>query len=453
MRFRNTKQVDFLFLAEVTSREEKSLILLTEELKRRGYSAEYLLSGEWEGRRYKKQPKVLVINSCFDMNSIEHTVYTIAGEMKKVVTLRWEQIETKEDRENGEGCEEKRIVETSKTFNTFAWGDDYYNRMIKIGMDEKYIHCVGPVFMDFLRPELKQVYYSQPTLKEKYHIPFNKKILLFISNFSVIDFQSENYIWNETHYGTEAANNILSVERKTQNAILEWFVQFLKDYGEEWVLIYRPHPGVQEGTKAVEISNKTEGFFFISDLSAQQWIVAADKIVTNVSTMISECYVSRKPVIVIRPYQLPDVMDTALYEGVEYLETYDRFVNAVLDDEYSINIPIFNKFYDITDIPSYIRISDELEEIYKCSTYDAIWNEDELVYVRKRAINQRIKNFGSNVLKDMKLEIKKVMRCLHKVYEPKTVWGKKYMIKAENIIKHDQEFKRKVRYILNMTNE
>ena len=313
MKIGKKNQVDFLFLSEVPQREERSLILLTEELKRRGYTAEYLLFGEWGNRRYKKKIGVLVVNSCFDRHALEHTIYTIAGKMNKVVALRWEQIPSSHYEESEDSFEAERISQTAKTFNTFAWGDDYYERMVECGIERKYIHKTGPIFMDLLRPEFRNIFKSREYITKKYDIPSDKKILLFISDFFILDLTKEEYDYYIKLYGVKDMELLIEFEKKTQKILLEWFERLLSDKACEWVIVYRKHPGVKEGTKAIELSRRKEGFYYISDFSAQQWITIADKVATVQSTMVSDTFFFGKDILIVRPFDVPKHFDSPLY--------------------------------------------------------------------------------------------------------------------------------------------
>ena len=452
MLFSKKETIDFLFLSEVKLREENALILLTEELKRRGYNAKYLLFGEWGAHRIRCDVKVLVINSCFGIEAIEHSVYAVVGKAKKVVTLRWEQIESNAEKDKVNSYEGEKIVNTSKTFNTFAWGKNYYDRMIKIGMKEKYIHMIGPIFMDFLRFPYDSIYLSEREIKEKYFIPYNKKILLYISDFSMTDENSESVEWFLNYSGETETNRLIDFERKTQTVLLEWFEKFLKNNGDKWVIVYRPHPGCSKETKVINLSNKVRDFYVISELSGQQWIKVADKIATSYSTMISEITIARKSLIVLRPYTVPETLDFSLYSEVISINKYEMFVNAVLNDIYSTKAINIDNIYDFNDTPCYIRASNKLEEIYWSNDYNSEWDREEFVLIKRKYIIKRIVNIHNTLLYDIKHVIKKVIRVVLKSYHPKSNIGKLLVEKATDCSQHNFYMIDKIVDILNSVN-
>lgn len=444
----NKKEIDFLFLSEVTAREERSLILLTEELKRRGYSAEYLLCGEWGNHKYRKHINVLIVNSCFDRTALEHTVYTVAGKAKKIAALRWEQIPINAP---DYSYEYDRIIATTKTINTFAWGEHYCDCMRKCGVQEKYIHKTGPISMDFLRPEFQKTFNSKEYIMNRFNLP-KKKILLFISDFSLMELDKKVYEFSVELYGAQNFERMINYEIKLQETVLEWFERLLSEKGNDWIIVYRPHPGVQEGRKALELSKRLNGFYYISEFSAQQWIKIADEVATVASTMIADAYFSDKNIIVIRPFEVPSEMDNPLYDEVGYIETYDALKNALEDNEYSINAKNIKEYYDVTDQASYIRIANALELIYHNKIYNTKWDEADLAFVKRYRIIRRLSILDKIIVEDIKKIVKRVLRILHRTYEPKSSFLKDWIMKAENIVKHDENFRKDMENILKEIN-
>ena len=83
------KEVDFLITSQVVPREENGCILLREELRRRGYTAEYLRYPRGYWRKYKNNVKVLIKNGQFSTDWLmARDTYSVVGAIEKCVSRR-----------------------------------------------------------------------------------------------------------------------------------------------------------------------------------------------------------------------------------------------------------------------------------------------------------------------------------------------------------------------------
>lgn len=267
----------------------------------------------------------------------------------------------------------------------------------------------------------------------------------------MIEDESESCHWVENEYGRELRQKVCEFERKLQGMLLDWFEKFLDHCGDKWVIVYRPHPGISEGKKVCEASERIDGLYYISDLSGQQWIMTADKISLSFSTMIAEAYAANKIPAILRPFEVPAISDPIYYQNINdngYVSTYEEFEKTVLNNDNLPDISSLSRYYDVMDEPSYIRAVNELEKIYNSNRYNAVWDKADLLFVKKESIRRRIKILPEIFFCEIKCIIKQVMRDVHKFYEPRTYVGKKYMEKAENRAIHDRKLKMKIRKIL-----
>ncbi len=84
------------------------------------------------------------------------------------------------------------------------------------------------------------------------------------------------------------------ISQKSQNEIVDWFLKYLNENPNK-AIIYRPHPTEFLNNKLVELSEKIDNFYFISEGSIKPWIKKCDKIYTWFSTAVGEVYAANKP--------------------------------------------------------------------------------------------------------------------------------------------------------------
>lgn len=443
------KDLDFLFLLEINYREENSLILLCEELKRRGYSAEYLMTKDWVYKRYDGNVKVLIYNGAETVKEVGDHVYAIAVKVDYFVVLRWEQIYSNLFVKRI-STEAERLCNTAKTFNFFCWGDDYYNRLLQTGIEKKYLHKVGPIQMDFLRPEFSSIYKKRNDIFDEFSIDRDKKIILFISSFgffSINDLTDLELKQQKELYGTdELLKERIDFNNTCQKIILEWFEKFLKTH-EEWEIIYRPHPAVHESEAINVLERKYDNFKVILKYSLQQWIVVADSICTVESTSIAEVFFAGKSCAVLRPVPLRWELDVEFYDKMNICDEYDKFVTAVEKGE-KVDYKVIKKYYDCSDRPYFMRWCDELIDLSVNQENTIVWDSYELDEIIKEATYINKKTYDEERRHWFRRRIKEKMNLWFYKHEPSSKLGK-YLAKRTFYEIQNSEINEKISNIVN----
>lgn len=395
------EKLDFLFLVEIPAREEKSYYLLCEELRRRGYSAEYLMPEEWSYRRISSEVKVVIGNSLLGAGTVGEWVYATVGKIDRVVAMRWEQIPPKTKLESTYMWKDKRdMCKTSKTINYMCWGKDFYEQSHEAGKDYKYLHLVGPVHMDFLRPAFRNSFIERKTLLNKYNIGVGKKILFFAASFCAVNYRKAEIDMSLRVRGKEKTDEKIKFDQETQKIVLDWFERFLEVHND-WVIIYRPHPELQESKLLYEFAKQHNSFHIIRDYTVQQWIVISDVVAMVNSTVIADALLAQIPTVILRPLEIPSFMDSMTYEDMDLIVDYDNFEKKVIHKEGNA-IANIKKYYDFSDTPSYVRICDAFEKIYNSSEYNLIWDEQdmaEIVEGANKALERTRKSDKKNLFK------------------------------------------------------
>lgn len=374
--------IDFLFIYEHKAREMENLCLIKNELDIRGYSSRFL--NVWD-LALKKQPKikakVVVMPAFMEESVIDYYIYSIAGNVKKIINLQWEQLYS--EIEDTAVNSIRSIKGIAKQAVHISWGDNNTKYLIKNGVKPKNIALTGPVHMDFLRDCLKKYYLSRDELLSAHNIDCNKKICLFISSFLTADESQHilDYTLDKVE-NKEKYKKMHLINVQSQKIILDW-IQRLLDEDENLVFIYRPHPSERDSSFLNDISNKYNNFKILRDHSVKQWILCCDKIYSWYSTSIVEAFFANKVCGILRPIPIEEGMDMDIYKGADCIENYDAFKDSLGKEDlnFPINPEIIYKNYDVDkEIPSYIRVCDTFEKVISSDEHDI---EDDLKELMK----------------------------------------------------------------------
>ena len=88
-------KIDFLIFYEHKNREFESIVLLKHELVKRGYTVEFWSFYENNNKKRKalfNNVNIAVMPSLYHDEEILSFVYRVAGKVKNIINLRWEQI-------------------------------------------------------------------------------------------------------------------------------------------------------------------------------------------------------------------------------------------------------------------------------------------------------------------------------------------------------------------------
>lgn len=418
--------MDFLFMCEIPTREEEAIVLICEELKKRGYSADYIY---WDGmkKKYREKVKVFVTNRVITIDEIARYIVPCVGFVEKVVNLRWEQIYYTLQQER-ERKDIERLCETSKTFNYFCWGPFYYDRLFAGGINSRYLHKCGNLKMDFLSDEVQNYFESREILFEKYGVDSSKKVVMFVSSFYLVNPTKEDFDRYAQRVGIRYANARMEFEKNTQAQILKWFEYILSNF-DEYEIIYRPHPAMDENPKIYSLKDDYKSFHIISDESLQQWIKVVDIVCLINSTSITDCYFAKKRCLTLRPMQLLQEDETVLFKSNKKITTMEEFVYE-LKNENVINDSAMDEFFYKNEELSYIKWADELEKIIKNSQYNVVWDNKE-----RKQIGELSKRYRKKYKRIERTNIIKNALCLlgftkfkNKYYVSLNLWQEKRKI-------------------------
>ena len=155
--------LDFLIFYEVKNREFESIVLLGDELRKRGYSVDYFSFFEYDNvekrKKFFNKVKIAVVPSLYNDYELLSAIYAVTGKVKNIVNLRWEQVfQIWRDQKFDSYVYPK---EHAKLAYHFCWGAHAFNRLRESGISEKNLFVTGPLQMDVLRPEFREYYQTK----------------------------------------------------------------------------------------------------------------------------------------------------------------------------------------------------------------------------------------------------------------------------------------------------
>lgn len=356
------KNIDFLFIYEVKSRELENICLIKYELEKRGYSVE--LINTWYYIKNKPplyNPKVVISFALYNDNTFKFISGYIAN-IRKIVNMQWEQV--------GSNIEESdndtlfRLSGISKHALNICWGEKTYNRLSTISkINENNLYVSGHVTLDFLRDNLKSYYIERNELLLKYNIATNSRICLMVSSFSYVNLPD-----NIVDIGSSDdldMNKFIELSIKSQKEILEWIKSYIKK-NPDVTFIYRLHPAEANNETIKNIARENNNFRIISDYSIKQWLLVSDVIYLWYSTSLAEAYYSNKPTYILRPLKVENDRELGIYNGANVITSYEEFAKSVRTNDYFFPIckeKLDEYYYVDPNEPTYIKIANKLEEV------------------------------------------------------------------------------------------
>ena len=383
------QEYDFLLMYEHKVRELDNLCLLKYELDKRGYRTKILYENDYnlvKERTVVYKTKVLVIGYCYTSSSIkDYASYRI--QFDKVINLQWEQVTTNEQEKNSGSF--RNLSGLAKEIVHIAWGENNRRRLVtKAGVAPEKVKVTGNITMDLLRPEFRGFYISREELCERYDLPADKKICLFIAGFKYVEASKEEKAATIARFG-EGRRHYLEVAEKEQLTILQWFQQLLEEQSG-YVIIYRPHPG-DASPRAEALAKKYENFKVISELSVKQWIAISDLVYSWNSTAILEAFFAGKNPMYLCPYPIPEDQDHPLLMEMNKITDYETFCKTISGEQVDIGLTkeMVNPFYLVDEErASYLKIVDAFEEVYRDAGY-ALDKRQRRAYWRLYSVKER----------------------------------------------------------------
>ena len=420
--------LDFLFFYETKNREFESIVLLRNELVKRGYTVEFF--SFWETRNYTKcrkyfnKVKIAVMPSLYHDEEILQFVYRVAGNVQNIVNLRWEQVFTHDT----EMDENYYVYPKGYAKDAFicCWGQKPKKMLMGFGIPPEKLEVTGPIQMDMLNEKLRGYYLTKSQLFKKYSIPVEKKSILFISSFSVSTFkQSEIDKFVLQFKGKERENYLefIETQNKTRKILSEWFIKLAENM--DCTIIYRPHP-TEYDTPEISRFKDSSRIKVISEENVKQWILTCDQIFSWYSTSYAEAYLAGKQCDILRPVKLRHGDDLPIYDGMEFITDFEQFQKkCTMPDTKLISNNNIHKYYDITRNKfSFERTADYLERILNNENYFnwRRFNKKDKITVRLLSVKDELLILLYEKILENRYFFSLIKKCCHTLLKKKKSW-------------------------------
>ncbi len=344
------------------------------ELRRRGYRVELVQLMSRKKLKYFlwKKPKVIIPSAMYDNETLNSFVYNNVGKVNKVINLHWEEVLSREQEES----DFYSLRQNAAKCTHICWGEAAKKRIMEHGVEEKNAVVTGAIQLDFLDRRFSGYFKDKQTLGEEFGLDPNVHWTLYISSFSCASMDDKEV--EELNEMTDLDfKGFKEIGARSMKETLIWLDKLLTDRPDQ-ILIYRPHPSEWESKPLEEMKKKHPNFRVIFNYSVKEWILASDSIFTWMSTSIAEIYYAKKQCMVLRPEPLFDDYDPVVYENCDAVDNYPELLRRFDDPpkEFPVNEALIKMHYSFIDeYPSYMRIADLCEDVYKNAPRDLPFSE------------------------------------------------------------------------------
>ena len=392
------KNKNIVIVIEVANRELDNALLLKAELEKRGYRVRVLNKTE---QFCLKETDILITPNCYIKSNYEFYRYRFNCKSGNIVNLQYEQVLSPIEEDN----ELYSLDETSREITHICWGRHTFDRLRRKQVAVEHLPITGAIQLDTTRSLFNSCWKTRDQIAEEFHLPADKKWILYISSFACFIGSKINEVQKETHT-EDNVERFAVVTDNSQRATLAWFDRFLME-NDDYVVIYRPHPVELSSPQVKEVLKKhPESFRCIQDYEVKQWLKVADIPCTWISTAIAESYFTGKNCLVFRPCQIPEDVDCVLYQGVRAAETYDEFYRQIREYQSStaffpISKDLIEYYYAFHEECAFLKIADVIDKEKRETGDQQFYQKERWGYL-----------LGNHVI--AKLAVKKLYRSWYK---------------------------------------
>lgn len=363
-------ELDFLFIYEHKVRELENLCLMKYELDKRGYQTKIVYIDDAYNAMQDRpiyHAKVVCTMACYDNYTLFwHTKEFV--KFDKVIDLQWENIVYAKDETREDAY--KNYLGIGKEVVHVSWGQQNVVRLLEAAhLDRRKVKLTGHVGMDFLRSPLNKYYLSKEELFAKYHLPLDKKVILFASPYYG-DQLSADYVKGMCERFGEDWLEYYKFMCDSQKIVLSWFERICGE-NQDIVVIFRPHPG-HPSSMAEKLCKKYDNFHIISGESVKQWIVTCDMVYTGNSSVVVEAFFAKKMCQLLFPLPTTPGFELKLITNSKKINKYDEFVQSIYSEHQQFPTPkeSIEEIYLIDwDTPNFVKFANMAEEVLRDDSY------------------------------------------------------------------------------------
>jgi surface carbohydrate biosynthesis protein len=321
------KVVDILFLFEKQGRELDVLCLLKVLLEGKNLIVEIIQQNTQAYFAIRNfQPTVVVLPFCYQNRS--NNIYFRFWRSATYISLNWEQFfypGNKIAKTPRGQFATKRVIHCS-------WSDDYTNLLQDCGVPQSNIRLIGSLPLGLLNEKYQNYFETKSTLGKKHTINLETKWIFFPENFGWAFYKDD--MLNQMINDGQKANDVYLMRKFSDDSfheIIQWCVRLVEDH--DLIIILRPRPAtsVEEMKSRIEmvVGKIPHRLRIIKDLSVKDWINSSDYVISSYSTTLIEAAVARKKILMMTPYDIPDVLKQVWHSYVSKCKRYEELVVAI----------------------------------------------------------------------------------------------------------------------------
>ena len=316
-----------IWFIEHMSRELDVAAVVKALLQNKFHKKITILPYEFNKRFSKYSPDIVLLPHCYSINDPELSNFLTLWPTAVYINLAWEQIFYKANLE----YKAPRDEFAKKYIIHHSWSKKRKVFLESKGVPKKNIFTNGQPAYQLYKNPYRKIFADRKFLAREFKLDSHKKWLFFPENYSWF-FYSEHNLEDIIKHGQsrEVVYTMKNYCRKSLSFVLEWLGKASEKYQDNYEIILRPRPAFsleyfQNKMKEhfPEISPKIR---IIKDYSVREWIMASDLIVSSFSTSLIEAAIAHKPIYMLEPFKIPQVLMSGWYDHVLKIKRLNEFL-------------------------------------------------------------------------------------------------------------------------------
>lgn len=257
-------------------------------------------------------------------------IFKIKNPKMKILNLHHEQIGTKETI--------KFLLpkdKISKQVYHLAWGQDFAQKLLTIGVEREKIFITGnPRTDEFFNCNDDK---KKKELAIKYGLDFKKKWILFADNLAGIANLTDDEVNNLTKRGLNFYQ-YRKIARETYSETIKFINNLALNLSQEFEIIFRFHPGHNDNRNLFNLNIK-----IINDLSIYDWFPCINVFLTWNSTSVFEAILCGvENVFRFEPFTIPEEFKIEKMKNIPVVTSAEQLI-FLLQNRAEFNLEIVKK--------------------------------------------------------------------------------------------------------------
>lgn len=319
--------IDIVILYEKAHRELDVACALKVLAEEKSFSVEIIQQDyDYCGALERFRPRVVVLPFCYQNRS--NNIYLMRWREAIFVNMSWEQFFYPGNR----SAKTPRGVFPLQHVFHLSWSDAYSSQLAGIGIPEQRRLQVGNPALALYREPYRYYFAQREALAKRYGLDISRRWVFFPENYNWAFY--EDSMLRQMEEDGQSQEDVAAMREFTLRSFdeaISWCKRLVAD--EKIELVLRPRPATTPARMAqrVEelIGSLPEGFHIIQDETVREWILASDLVVSSYSTTLIEAAVAGRPISMLEPFELPEVLIQSWHHMAPRITSYTDFRSLV----------------------------------------------------------------------------------------------------------------------------